>query len=136
MKFGQFEIIRWHQTKTPEQSIEAVMEKIELGDQLGRSSKTHSVLSAPQQHFRRDAHLSLDAAQLFAQQGLEAVLVAAGGYVASDVFNHVVHAGYARLEPVDSVRALFVYELLQPARLVLHSKTDVLLKGGGKGQSS
>ena len=35
MKFGQFEIIRWHQTMTPEQSIEAVMAKIELGDTLG-----------------------------------------------------------------------------------------------------
>ena len=35
MKFGQFEIVRWHQDTTPRQSIEAVMEKIELGDQLG-----------------------------------------------------------------------------------------------------
>lgn len=35
MKFGQFEIIRWHPTRTPEQSIKAVMEKIELGDTLG-----------------------------------------------------------------------------------------------------
>ncbi|MBT6275374.1 MAG: LLM class flavin-dependent oxidoreductase [Chromatiales bacterium] len=35
MKFGQFEIIRWHPDTTPEQSIKAVMEKIELGDTLG-----------------------------------------------------------------------------------------------------
>lgn len=35
MKFGQFEIVRWHPDWTPRQSIEAVMEKIELGDQLG-----------------------------------------------------------------------------------------------------
>ena len=35
MKFGQFEIIRWHPSQTPAQSIEAVMEKIELGDTLG-----------------------------------------------------------------------------------------------------
>ena len=35
MKFGQFEIIRWHPNLTPAQSIEAVMEKIELGDTLG-----------------------------------------------------------------------------------------------------
>ena len=35
MKFGQFEIIRWHPTMTPAESIAAVMEKIELGDTLG-----------------------------------------------------------------------------------------------------
>ena len=35
MQFGQFEIIRWHPNLTPAQSIEAVMEKIELGDTLG-----------------------------------------------------------------------------------------------------
>ena len=35
MKFGQFEIIRWHPSQTPAQSIQAVMEKIELGDTLG-----------------------------------------------------------------------------------------------------
>ena len=35
MQFGQFEIIRWHPSLTPAQSIEAVMEKIELGDTLG-----------------------------------------------------------------------------------------------------
>ena len=35
MKFGQFEIVRWHPDTTPRHSIEAVMEKIELGDQLG-----------------------------------------------------------------------------------------------------
>jgi alkanesulfonate monooxygenase SsuD/methylene tetrahydromethanopterin reductase-like flavin-dependent oxidoreductase (luciferase family) len=35
IKFGQFEIIRWHQNMTPQQSIEAVMAKIELGDTLG-----------------------------------------------------------------------------------------------------
>jgi alkanesulfonate monooxygenase SsuD/methylene tetrahydromethanopterin reductase-like flavin-dependent oxidoreductase (luciferase family) len=35
MKFGQFEIIRWHPATTPEQSIHAVMEKIDLGDTLG-----------------------------------------------------------------------------------------------------
>ena len=35
MKFGQFEIVRWHPDTTPRQSIEAVMEKIELGDKLG-----------------------------------------------------------------------------------------------------
>ena len=35
MKFGQFEIIRWHPDTTPEQSIRAVLEKIDLGDTLG-----------------------------------------------------------------------------------------------------
>ncbi|MGY8958821.1 MAG: LLM class flavin-dependent oxidoreductase, partial [Alphaproteobacteria bacterium] len=35
MQFGQFEIIRWHPSLTPAQSIQAVMEKIELGDTLG-----------------------------------------------------------------------------------------------------
>ena len=35
MKFGQFEIIRWHPDTTPAESIQAVMEKIELGDTLG-----------------------------------------------------------------------------------------------------
>ena len=29
MKFGQFEIVRWHPDTTPRHSIEAVMEKIE-----------------------------------------------------------------------------------------------------------
>ncbi len=35
MRFGQFEIIRWHPDVTPAQSIQDVMEKIELGDTLG-----------------------------------------------------------------------------------------------------
>ena len=35
MRFGQFEIIRWHPKVTPAQSIQNVMEKIELGDTLG-----------------------------------------------------------------------------------------------------
>lgn len=35
MKFGQFEIVRWHPDVTPADSIRAVMDKIELGDSLG-----------------------------------------------------------------------------------------------------
>ena len=35
MKFGQFEIIRWHPDLSESQSINGVMEKIELGDELG-----------------------------------------------------------------------------------------------------
>ncbi len=35
MRFGQFEIIRWHPDVTPVQSVQDVMEKIELGDTLG-----------------------------------------------------------------------------------------------------
>ena len=35
MKFGQFELVRWHQDVTPADSIRRSMEKIELGDQLG-----------------------------------------------------------------------------------------------------
>ncbi|MDP6823098.1 MAG: LLM class flavin-dependent oxidoreductase [Dehalococcoidia bacterium] len=35
MKFGQFELVRWHQDVTPADSISRAMEKIELGDQMG-----------------------------------------------------------------------------------------------------
>ena len=35
MEFGQFEIIRWHPDLSNSQSINGVMEKIELGDELG-----------------------------------------------------------------------------------------------------
>ena len=35
MKFGQFELVRWHQDVTPEDSIRRAMEKIELGDEIG-----------------------------------------------------------------------------------------------------
>jgi len=35
MKFGQFELVRWHQDVTPEDSIRRSMEKIELGDEIG-----------------------------------------------------------------------------------------------------
>jgi len=35
MKFGQFELVRWHQDVTPADSIRRSMEKIELGDQIG-----------------------------------------------------------------------------------------------------
>lgn len=35
MKFGQFELIRWHENVTPEDSIRRSMEKVELGDEMG-----------------------------------------------------------------------------------------------------
>ena len=35
MKFGQFELVRWHQDVTPEDSIRRAMERIELGDEIG-----------------------------------------------------------------------------------------------------
>ncbi|MBT3941762.1 MAG: LLM class flavin-dependent oxidoreductase [Chloroflexi bacterium] len=35
MKFGQFEVFRWHQDVTDSDSINRVMEKIELGDEIG-----------------------------------------------------------------------------------------------------
>ena len=35
MKFGQFELVRWHEDVTPADSINRAMEKIELGDEIG-----------------------------------------------------------------------------------------------------
>jgi alkanesulfonate monooxygenase SsuD/methylene tetrahydromethanopterin reductase-like flavin-dependent oxidoreductase (luciferase family) len=35
MKFGQFEVFRWHQDVTDSDSINRVMEKIEFGDEIG-----------------------------------------------------------------------------------------------------
>ena len=42
MKVGQSEIIHWHQNLTPQQSIEAVMAKIDLGDNLGINFRRHN----------------------------------------------------------------------------------------------